>query len=317
MTEPLPPPDSEEPEAKIFKRRGPGLNIFLFIATLFTTWLAGANGETEHEALTNGFMYMGSIMAILLSHEMGHYILARRNRIEATLPFFIPFPFGPLGTWGALIAMKGRIRSRDALMEVGAAGPLAGIAVAIPVIIIGVALSPVRPLQPSAVLEGQSLLYMLLKWVAVGPIPEGHDVFLHPMAWAGWVGLLVTMVNLLPVGQLDGGHVSYALFGKAHARVSLFVIIGMIVYGLALVWYAAHNASLDGLEGETFYLSISMHGNWLFWGILLFIFFGRGRRRRHPPTDDERLSPRHRAVGIACVVLFVITFMPVPLQILF
>ncbi len=264
------------------------------------------------------------IMAILISHEMGHYLMARRNRIEASLPYFIPLPIGPIGTMGAIILMRGRIRSRNALMEVGAAGPLAGIIVAVPVLIIGLTLSSVEPLPTSHLesrifyQEGQSLLYLIIKRVLVGPIPEGHDVMLHPMAWAGWVGILVTMLNLFPIGQLDGGHIAYALWGKAHDRISPLFFSGLFVLGLSVIAHGAYYAWQQGLEGEPFWAHVQPGFPWLFLGLLLLIFMGRkkGRGFKHPPTDDDTLSSKHRAVGIACIALFIITFMPIPLRIL-
>jgi membrane-associated protease RseP (regulator of RpoE activity) len=220
------------------------------------------------------------------------------------------------GTLGAVIVMRGRIRSRNALMEVGAAGPLAGMIVAVPILLIGLILSPVEPLSQGGILEGQSLLYMLLKLVAVGPIPEGYDVYLHPMAWAGWIGLLVTMLNLLPIGQLDGGHISYALWGEAHAKVSRMFIGGIFLLGFCVVGHGVITGLNLGLQGDEFWLHVTTRGNWFFLGALLFWAFGRGKRRYHPPTDDNRLSTGHRIVGLACLVLFAITFTPIPIRIL-
>lgn len=299
------------------KPRRPIVNIFLFLATLFTTWQAGLIGETPREQVVNGLLYMASVMGILLCHEMGHYLMAKKNRIEATLPYFIPFPFplSPFGTMGAVIAMKGRIRSRNALMEVGAAGPLAGLLVALPIILIGLSLSSVEPRQFAGLWEGQSILYFLLKRMIHGSIPEGYDVFLHPMAWAGWVGLLVTMLNLLPVGQLDGGHIFYALFGEIHAKVSQAVILLLPFVGGIMIYLANREAAAMGLTGDLRFQYVSAGASWFPLGVLLFVFFGRGKRRRHPPTEDSVLSPRHRAVGVLCMILFILLFIPVPLRI--
>jgi len=316
--------------------RGSGslfIHIFLFVMTLFSTWFVGAGGlsaaqlgvlaflDSEAarlfaEAAKNGLLYMGSIMSILLCHEMGHYIMARRNRVQASLPYFIPMPFLLFGTFGAVIVMKGRIRSRDALMEVGAAGPLAGMAVALPVLIIGLSLSPVTPIPEDALIEGQSIIYMLLKRIVVGPIPDGMDVMLHPMAWAGWIGLLVTMLNLLPIGQLDGGHVFYALFGKAHEKVSRLFLVGLFGLGLAVMAYSTATAMQQGLSGEAFWGHVLTGMNWVVLGLMLTIVFGRkkGRGLSHPPTDNDTLSPGRRALGIACLILFVLCFMPVPIR---
>jgi membrane-associated protease RseP (regulator of RpoE activity) len=318
MAETAPP--SSEPRS----RRGPKLpwwfNHFLFGITCFTTFGVGFlwfEADDTAGSLVNGLIYMATVMGILLGHEMGHYVMARRNRVPASLPYFLPIPpvLGPLGTAGAVIVMRGRIRSRNALMEVGAAGPLAGIALTIPLLLLGLSLSPVIPIPEMGYLEGQSLLYLLLKRIAVGPIPEGHDVLLHPVAWAGWLGLLVTMINLMPVGQLDGGHIFYALFGDAHAVVSRLFHRGLFLFGLGVMAYHGYGALERGLEGDAL-VSESMAGlNWIVWGALLLVFFRR-RGLSHPPTDDQTLSSGHRAVGIACLVVFVLTFTPVPLKLI-
>jgi membrane-associated protease RseP (regulator of RpoE activity) len=255
-------------------------------------------------------------MAILLTHEMGHYLMARRNRVSASLPYFIPMPIMLFGTLGAVIVMKGRIRSRNALMEVGAAGPLAGLAVALPLIAIGLSRSEVGPIPESAIIEGQSLLYMFLKWLVVGPIPEGQDVMLHPMAWAGWIGLLVTMLNLLPIGQLDGGHIFYALFGEVHLKISKLFLGGVFALGAGVTGYSFWEAQTLGLEGDAYLSHVLTGMNWVVLGALLLVAFGRkgGRGFRHPPTEENELSLGHRIVGYACLALFVLCFMPVPLR---
>ncbi|MCP4604004.1 MAG: site-2 protease family protein [Proteobacteria bacterium] len=319
MADSKPAPEIATHRDKPKKRRGPGLNIFLFLATLATTWSAGFTGRTLEEAVNNGLIYMASVMGIILSHEMGHYILARRNRIDASLPYCIPMPLPPIGTFGAVIVMRGRIRSRNALMEVGAAGPLAGMVTAVPILLVGLSLSSVVPLGQEGIVLGESLLYMQLVQIAIGDIPEGYDVMIHPMAWAGWIGLLLTMLNLLPIGQLDGGHIFYALWGKLHARISRIFFIGLFFLGFGVMGHEALAAWRDGLEGDAFWIRVITGTNWLFLGSLLFLFFGRkkGRGFRHPPTDDGDLSPGHRIVGFVCIILFIITFMPVPFRILF
>lgn len=297
------------------RRRRTAVNIALFVATLASTFWVSAEGRTLGEALGNGLVYMASLVGILLGHEMGHYVMARRNRIDASLPYFIPFPFLIIGTFGAVIVMRGRIRSRNALMEVGAAGPLAGLVVTIPVLLVGLRLSPVLPIPEGSLLEGSSLLYMALKRLAAGPIPPGHDVMLHPMAWAGWVGLLVTMLNLLPIGQLDGGHVFYALFGEAHRRVSRLVHVGLFALGLAIMGRGWLDATERHLTGDAFTAEVMTGTNWLFLGLMLLVVgLASKRGLRHPPTDDETLSTRHRAAGYACLAVFALTFMPVPLK---
>lgn len=309
------------------------IHLFLFMMTLFSTWFVGAGGFALIDLwyakmmgldvdgyfssmAIDGLYYMVSIMAILLSHEMGHYIMARRNRVNASLPYFIPMPFLLFGTLGAVILMKGRIRSRNALMEVGAMGPLAGMAVALPVLIVGLSLSEVGPIPEQALMEGQSLLYIALKKVVVGDIPAGQDVMLHPMAWAGWIGLLVTMLNLLPIGQLDGGHVFYALFGDAHRKVSLGFLAALFLLGLGIMTYSALDAEQLNLEGEAYWSHVLVGMNWLILGFLLLFVFGRrnGKGLNHPPTDDNTLSGIHKVMGILCLLIFVLSFTPIPIR---
>ena len=300
----------------------PWFNLFLLVTTLFTIWTAGAisfPGSILTESALNGLIYMGSLAAILLFHEMGHYVMARRNNVEVSLPYFIPIPpaISLFGTLGAVIIMKGRIRSRNALMEVGAAGPIAGAVVAALLLIVGLVLSPVEPIPESGLMEGQSLLYMLLKRIAVGKIPQGHDVILHPAAWAGWVGLLVTMLNLIPIGQLDGGHIFYAMWGEAHKTASRLFHAGLFALGVSIVAVSAANAFELGLEGEQLFAEVLPGANWIFLGVVLLLFALFSKRGlSHPPTDDADLSRAHFAVGVVCVALFVCTFTPVPLRLI-
>ena len=237
---------------------------------------------------------------MLLGHELGHFVAAVVHRVPASLPMFIPMPISPFGTMGAVIEMPERIRSRNALLDIGAAGPLAGIVVAIPVLVIGLSQSEVRPLEPGGFLEGQSLLYLLLKRLVVGPIPEGHDVFLTSTAFAGWTGLLVTMLNLLPVGQLDGGHVAYALFGARQNK------LGRLFHALLPVLFVGNYAVFqDAQPGMV----------WVIWFVLLAILGRVSGGFEHPPTDEgETLSPARKAIAVGTLLLFVLIFMPTPLR---
>ncbi len=311
------------------KPRGPRTNIVLFFMTVFTVFLAGSDiallvlvevagdepigGDIWLSAIQNGAMFMGALMSILLAHEFGHYFMARRNKIDVSLPYFIPLP-PPfmLGTMGAVIAMRERIKSRNALMEVGAAGPICGMMLAIPLYYFGLTLSPVLPLEPEmeSLFLGDSLLGLFLGHMAVGPIPEGHDVFLHPIAMAGWVGFLVTMLNMLPVGQLDGGHVFFALFGNAHTAVSKLVHKGLFVLGAGVMAHGAWLGLKKDLPMEDVFYSALPGIQWFVLGTLLAILHKK-KGFRHPPTDDSRLSTGRRVAGIICLVIFVLTFMPV------
>ncbi|MBI4496230.1 MAG: site-2 protease family protein [Deltaproteobacteria bacterium] len=266
------------------------LNVLLFFLTVLTTVLAGAMQEgvnplTEPRLIYRGIPFSFSLMGILLAHELGHYLMARRYGLNVTLPYFIPAP-SLIGTFGAFIKMRSPVRDRRMLLDVGAAGPLVGVAVSLPFLFLGLKLSEIRPLsgQGGAIL-GSSLLLSLMNWLVVGPLPEGYDVVIHPVGFAGWIGLLVTSLNLLPVGQLDGGHVAYALLGERQQKIAKLVFASLLALGVL------------GWEG------------WLFWSVLLLVM-----GLRHPPLLDPGvdLDRRRRTVGWFTLALFGITFTPVP-----
>jgi membrane-associated protease RseP (regulator of RpoE activity) len=255
------------------------INIILFLLTILTTYYV------------NSLSYSISIISILFAHEMGHYLMCRKYHIDATLPYFIPVPLEPFGTMGAFIRMKSPIPSRKALFDVGAAGPIAGLIVTIPVLIIGLKLSNFVPkveTQGIQVYLGESYLFSKLAEIILGPEPKGFDTLLHPMAYAGWAGLFVTALNLLPIGQLDGGHVLYALFGQRSHIVYKFALgVFMVICAL---WYQG----------------------WILL-ILLLIWFGF----RHPtPLDDfHEIDGKRRLIGYLIFIIFLISFVPVPFHI--
>lgn len=253
------------------------------------------------------------LLGILLVHELGHYIAARIHRVPASPPYFLPLPFVSLfGTLGAVITMSDRIRSRKALLDIGAAGPLAGMVVAVPVLCWGLALSTVAPRSLSNYTqEGQSILYWLLKRLVLGPIPADHDVFLHPMAFAGWGGCFLTMINLLPWGQLDGGHIAYALLGDRQHRIATWVRRGLLVvfaynlYALVLpVLLHQSTQPLGAAFGNSFF--------WLFWYLITGVM-ARVTGADHPPFEPAPLGRGRQWVAAGCLVLFVLLFMPTPL----
>lgn len=249
------------------------LHIILFLLTIGSTFIVG------------GPLYSFAIMTILLAHEMGHYLMSKRYGIPSTLPYFIPFPMEPFGTFGAIIKMKGMIYNKRALFDIGVAGPLSGFVVAVPFIIAGILLSKVQVTIGNGSLLGEPLFFIILRKLMIGKIPYGLDLVLHPFAYAGWVGLFVTALNLLPVGQLDGGHVVYAIFGDKSRLVSQVCIV---LLALLAVFY---------------------NPGWLTLVILLLIF-----GRKHPqPYDTETSLDRKRKI-IACVVLviFILSFIPAP-----
>jgi len=240
--------------------------------------------------LGKGWSFALSLLSILLAHELGHYFMSRHFGVAVTLPYFIPFPLSPFGTMGAMIRMKDMPPSKRAMLLIGAAGPISGLVLAIPILIIGLALSEVTPLPSSGYsVEGNSLLYLALKFIIFGKVlPSGGvDVFLHPVAFAGWAGLLVTSLNLIPAGQLDGGHVMYALLGSKTRYLNWTIIGILLVMG---IWWQG----------------------WLIWAALIFVF----SRARVPPMDDVTpLKPWQTGLAIGLFILFVLTFTPLPLRI--
>jgi hypothetical protein len=283
-------------------------NALLFALTVFSVMMMGlaiAIGEIDFydsaEAIRiannglveiwRGLPYAISILLILGAHELGHYFAARRHNLAVTLPYFIPEPFflSPFGTLGAFIQLRQLIRNRKALLDVGASGPLIGLLFAIPILFIGLLTSPVGPIPSQGTIEGNSLLYALMKTIRFGEfLPNGQvDVFLNQLAWAGWAGLLLTSINLIPIGQLDGGHIMYALLGE-NARKLYYPAIGALVI-LVL---------LTGLS-------------WLLWLVLIFFF---GRLYATPLDMITPLDRRRQIIGVLGLIVFAVTFVPEPLR---
>ncbi|MCB9419269.1 MAG: site-2 protease family protein [Ardenticatenaceae bacterium] len=275
------------------------INLVLFIATILSTLYVGAMYETGDPGLALRSLWLGwkfsaSLMLILGAHELGHYFAARYHKVPVSLPYFIPLPtsFSLIGTMGAFIRLKAPVKNRRALLDVGAAGPLAGMIFALPILWYGLATSPVGPLPTGGyMLEGNSILYALSKIVIFGRFlpANGIDVSLNQFAWAGWVGLLVTGLNLIPVGQLDGGHVAYVLFGKKARQ-----FFWPVVLGLALL------------------VIVTGTFMWAVWILLLTVF---GRVHAEPLDDVTPLDSRRRWIAIFTLALFVLVFMPVPFTI--
>lgn len=309
------------------------VNLVLFILTLFSVWITGglmginwdlAALPAEPLAavrllLGAGWPFALSMLAILSAHEFGHYIAGRSHGMHVTLPYFLPLPLSPFGTLGAFIQMKEPPKNRRILLDVGIAGPLAGLIVTIPVLFIGLSLStldvlPVAPQPGIAVqLEGNSIIYLLSKYLIFGellpapadyngvspiiywmryyltgqPLPFGGvDVSLHMVAWAGWGGLLVTAVNLIPAGQLDGGHMVYVLIGRERARRLLPYILVLLV-GLGLLW-----------------------PGWWLWALLIFFL---GRTHAEPLDQITPLDPLRKRLAVLALIIFFLVFIPVPL----
>lgn len=303
----------------------PWTNLLLFLATLATTTMSGAinlHADGSIFPLQDGLSFSLPLMAILLSHEMGHYIAARIHRVPASLPYFVPLPpmIGLFGTMGAVI-LQSRTSDRKKLIDIGAAGPLAGLVVAIPVLWYGLSQSLITPVG-GGIQEGNSILYAIIKRLVLGEwLPSAtQDVSLHPMAFAGWAGLLITMLNLIPIGQLDGGHVAIAFFGNRYGHVSrwmrklllpLAVFITMLVYRRATIDLMRSGLIVSISPWD---IAIPAGMSWLVWYVMLGLMKRMAGGIDHPPVDDRPL-PASRGVLFATVfIAFIITFMPIPIR---
>ena len=301
------------PAPQVSAASRPWLNVLLFIATILTTLIAGALMEGQlpwHglDALVAGAPFSLAILSILGTHELGHYFVARHYGMDVSLPYFIPFlpfPLG-IGTMGAVIRMRSPMTSRKALFDVGLAGPVAGLVIAIPVLAIGLRLSELAPAHVAgsnmALLLGEPLLYKGIARLVLGPLPETVSVQLSSIAFAGWVGLFVTAMNLLPAGQLDGGHIAYAVWGRAHRYLAQTTFVGLVAMGIGpfLLSKLPGMGTVPGWSG------------WLIWALLLSVF-----GLRHPPALDDvtPLAGPRRIVGILAIALVVLLITPVPFSI--
>jgi membrane-associated protease RseP (regulator of RpoE activity) len=276
----------------------PWINLALFVVTVFSVVLmgalnAGANPLEDPSSLVQGIPFAFTLLAILGTHELGHYFAARRHKVAVTLPYFIPMPLSFVGTFGAFIQLRSPVRNRSQLFDVGVAGPLAGLVITIPLLLYGLYLSEVGPLPAEGgyIMEGNSLLYLGAKYLVHGQVlpANGVDVMLHPMAFAAWFGLLVTAFNLLPAGQLDGGHVVFTLIGDRIRYVATAFVAVLLIMGVAL-WQG-----------------------WFLWAILIFML-GVG----HPPplNDVTPLDGRRRLLAVLTMLIFLLVFVPVPLKII-
>jgi membrane-associated protease RseP (regulator of RpoE activity) len=279
------------------------VNVVLFVLTVVSTLLAGMQfvGSPTFDALRrdpswwsllSGVPFAITLLMTLGLHEFGHYFTARYYGVSVSLPYFIPVPPPFLfGTLGAVIRMRSAAQDRNALFDIAVAGPLAGLAIALPALVIGIQWSVVAPVLPGAwVTFGDSALTQLLVGLTFGTIPAGMKLYTHPVFDAAWVGLLVTALNLMPVGQLDGGRIAYAIFGRRHRLVGMVTFVALLALGVA-TW------SL----------------NWVVWGLFVLFFVGF---HHGPPLDDiTPLSPGRRALGLACLVLLILLVPPVPIDI--
>src|SRR5207245_1670585 len=302
--------------------RPPLLNILLFLLTFASAFLAGsALKDTQMpeprraESVRPGLGFALALLFIMLAHEMGHFFLARRHGVDATWPFFIPAPLlSVIGTLGAVIRLRALPRTRRALIDIGAAGPIAGFVATVPVLILGLRWSTVVPVEPQtphwplfdASLQwfqhgtwpplreafdlGYPLGMSILQDLVVGDLPLGKSLALHPVAVAGWFGFLLTALNLLPLGQLDGGHVLYGASPRLHRFLGPPLSAALLALGI-----------------------FTAFPGWMLWGLLMGLGLGS-----HPrlPASEERLDGPRRLLVLACLVMLVLSFSPVPLALL-
>jgi membrane-associated protease RseP (regulator of RpoE activity) len=283
------------------------LHVLLFALTLATTTVMGAfhyagfvddfRGSPSlpmpfTALLVRGLWYSGTILAILGCHELGHYFACRYYDVDASLPFFLPLPPPfPTGTLGAVIRIREPFPSKRALFDIGIAGPIAGFLIAVPALFIGVALSHVIRVPASFVGDelGEPLLFKFAEWILWGGTPDGYTLNLHPMGFAAWFGLLATALNLFPIGQLDGGHISYAVLGRRSVYVTLVTVC--VVAGLTLV-----------------------ASTWIFFTVLIvamLLLVGP----RHPRVWDEDvpLDRTRLLLALCAVAIFILCFTPAPI----
>ena len=287
------------------------VHILLLLVTLFTTTFVGALhylsflsnfGSRGVGVSLGGFLgymwphglwYSGTLLLILGAHEMGHYLMCRYHRVDATLPYFLPAPIPLTGTIGAFIRIREAFPNRRILFDIGVAGPLAGFALLLPALFLGLAMSTVAPLPADFVgwELGEPLLFRLATRLVWGTVSDGYSINLHPMAFAAWFGLLATALNLLPFGQLDGGHISYSALGRRATLISLLTV--------------AVAVTLTFVSSSWFMMTLMM--------LAMLIAFGP----RHPSVLDEsiQLDPGRRAIALLSAVIFILSFTPVPIEV--
>jgi len=286
------------------------LNVLLFVITMFSTFFVGFSWSINYkyaevfgdvnefpisldmlldpQIILLSILYAVVLLGILLGHELGHFLTCRYYNIDATLPFFIPAPT-LIGTMGAFIKIRSPITRKRQLFDIGVAGPLTGFILAVPTLLAGLSLSKVvapLPKEGSFIL-GEPLLLKIFSSLLFRGIPPNSEMILHPIAFAGWVGILVTALNLFPIGQLDGGHVFYALLGKKSQKYSRYILYAFVFMGI-FFWIG-----------------------WLVWALLISVM-----GLKHPAILDENtpLSPRRKVIGILVLLIFILSFIPDPIK---
>jgi membrane-associated protease RseP (regulator of RpoE activity) len=277
-------------------RKIPVLHTALFLLTFLSMLVAGALLQkgidifSEPWRLVEGLPFALTLMIILLSHELSHFFMSKKHHTKATLPYFIPAP-SLIGTFGAFIKMKSPIVTRKALIDIGASGPIAGFVLSVGAAVAGLSYSTVVPAAETSggLSLGDSILFSLLSRLVMGTLPASHDILLHPVAFAGWIGLFVTSLNLIPIGQLDGGHIAYAFLRERHRNLSIALVAMLLLLGL-LFWEI-----------------------WAVWGVLMIVL-----GLKHPPVIywEVPLDRKRKFLGALSFIIFIVTFMPSPFKII-
>ncbi|NIP29935.1 MAG: site-2 protease family protein [Candidatus Dadabacteria bacterium] len=298
------------------------IHYILIVVTTATTFISGYLLEGS---IISGISFSISLMLILGAHEMGHYYYGKKYNASISPPYFIPAPpfISPIGTFGAFIKIKSRMFNKKELFDIGVAGPIWGVIVAIPVLIAGLYLSEVVSVNTDAVEKiesglalGDSLIFLFFTKIIFGEIKEGYEVFLHPVAFAGWIGLFVTALNLIPSGQLDGGHIVYSVFPRNwHLLISKISVAILIVMGFgteSIFFLVDHYNLMD--YSNTFLVNLRFQGwmGWLLWGIILTLL-----GTKHPPTfyDEIDIGIKRKVVALISLLIFVLCFTPVPIKV--
>jgi membrane-associated protease RseP (regulator of RpoE activity) len=277
------PQTESQPVPSPLPRRRVGVPVLLFVLTCISTWYTGAAGGSAAE----GFAYAGALMTTLLAHELGHFFQAMRYGVPASLPYFIPIPRSPIGTMGAVIFMRPGIGDRRALFDIGITGPLAGLVPAVIFSTLGLYWSHVVVIHDHSGLElGEPLIFKFIARCIFGPLPANQDIALNPVAYAGWVGIFITALNLFPIGQLDGGHVLYALLRRRAHLVAQTLLVAAII---AVIFF----------------------GYWT-WSLMLLLLMLMGPN--HPPTANDYvpLGPARTILGCLALLFVIIGFTPTP-----
>ncbi|MGH7885445.1 MAG: site-2 protease family protein [Thermodesulfobacteriota bacterium] len=295
-------------------------HIILFVLTVITTFISG---YLIDGSVLSGIYFSFSLLLILGAHEMGHYYYARKHRVSVTPPYFIPAPpfISPIGTFGAVIKIKSRMNTKKELFDIGVAGPILGILFAFPILFIGLYFSRTINIDSDTIKGGielgNSLIFLFFSKLIFGNIPKESQIFLHPVAFAGWIGLLVTALNLIPSGQLDGGHIVYSVFPKKwHTNISKIVIAILIIFGFGTepIFFLLKNYNIFDVDGSILsFLKFEGWLGWLLWGLIL-TFLGT----KHPPTffDEVDIGLKRKIIAVIALLIFIICFAPVPIKII-